>query len=358
VRRPQVLRRDGGAALLLVVLLVALLAVMVVEFQREARLALQFAGNQRDTVQGHALARSGVAVAQVLLLEDLDDPDRGGYDARGEDWNLEAFPVPVTSADGSMGAVVERLEDLDGKFPLGALVNDQGIAQPRVVAAYERFLLALDQHLREVAQVEILQQVSIPDLVDALVDWVDADEDGVFEDNPEFTVSNTRLFHLEELQRVEGYGVIPEGQPRSVADVVVPYLDTRSGSAVNVNTAEPPVLVALHPEITYDDAVLLYADLGEEPATTRFQPQSYASVSGINRTGFDLDPVTGSERFRLRLRVDVRGVVQQAEAVLVRDREQRRVDTMEWREGWLREPWRPAFGAAEGGFELPGGLVQ
>ena len=38
------LRPNGGAALLLVVLLVALLAVMVVEFQREARLSLQSAG--------------------------------------------------------------------------------------------------------------------------------------------------------------------------------------------------------------------------------------------------------------------------------------------------------------------------
>ena len=114
-------RREGGAALLLVVLIVALLAVMVVEFQREARLSLKAAGNLRDTVQGHALARSAVAVAHVLLLEDLDDPDHGRYDARSEDWNLEAFPVPVTGLDGSMGVVVDRLEDLDGKFPLGAL---------------------------------------------------------------------------------------------------------------------------------------------------------------------------------------------------------------------------------------------
>ncbi|MDF1553693.1 MAG: type II secretion system protein GspK [Deferrisomatales bacterium] len=355
VRQP--LRRNGGAALLLVVLLVALLAVMVVEFQREARLSLQSAGNLRDTVQGHALARSGVAVAQVLLLEDMDDPERGSYDARGEDWNLEDFPVPVTSPDGSMGAIVERLEDLDGKFPLGALVNDEGIPQPRVVAAYERFLLALDQHLREVAQVEILHQVSIPDLVDAVVDWVDADADGEFEASPEFTVPNARILHLEDLQRVEGYGVVPEGQPRSVADVVAPYLDTRKSPAVNVNTAEPPVLVSLHPEITYDDAVLLYADLGEEPATTKFQPQNHSSVSGINLTQFDLDHTTASERFRLRLRVDVRGVVQQAEAVLERDRKGHRVRTVEWREGWLREPWRPAYGAPQGGFQLPGGLI-
>ena len=298
-----------------------------------------------------------MAVAQVLLLEDLDDPERGSYDARDEEWNLEDFPVPVTSPDGSMGAVVERLADLDGKFPLGSLVNDEGIPQPRTVAAYERFLMALDQHLQEVAQVEILQQVSIPDLVDAVVDWIDADADGAFEDNPEFTVPNVRILHLEELQRVEGYGVFPEGQPRSVADVIVPYLDTRSSPAVNVNTAEPPVLVALHPEIAYDDAVLLYADLGEEPATTKFQPKSYSSVSGINVTQFDLDHTTRSERFRLRLRVDVRGVVQQAEAVLERDRKGHRVRTVEWREGWLRQPWRPAYGAAQGGFQLPGGLI-
>jgi len=358
VNQPWRLRRNGGAALVLVVLIVALLAVMVVEFQREARLSLQAAGNLRDTLQGHALARSGVAVAQVLLLQDLDDPDGGSYDARDELWNIEDFPVPITSPDGSMGAAVERLEDLDGKFPLGALVNDTGIAQPRVVAAYERFLLALDQHLQAVAQVTILQQVSIPDLVDALVDWVDADGDGPFENNPEFTVPNSRLLHLEGLARVEGYGVIPEGQPRSVADVVIPYLDTRSAAAVNVNTAEPPVLAAIHPEIEYAAAVELYAELGEGPATTQFQPKNYASVAAINVTQFDLDPITVSERFRLRLRVDVRSVVQQAEAVLARDRGRRLVRTVEWREGWLRAPWRPAYGAAQGTLELPGGLLQ
>ena len=63
---------NRGAALLLVVLLVSLLAVIVVEFQREARLEIRAAANLRDALRAHAIARSGAAVASALLLADLD----------------------------------------------------------------------------------------------------------------------------------------------------------------------------------------------------------------------------------------------------------------------------------------------
>ena len=352
-------RGERGAALLLVVLLISLLAMVVIEFQRRAGGELQAARNLRDSVQGHALSRSGLVVAKVLLLEDASDPAHSSYDGRDEFWNQVDLPVPLNDPTGRFRANVQRVEDLDGKFPLGALVDKQGIPQPKIAAAYERFLNALDQHLKDTpgGPVDILDQVNIPDLVDALVDWIDADDQGAFEDNAEFTVPNAPLTHLENLQRIEGYERVPEGFTHSVAEAILPYVDTRATAEVNMNTAQVPVLVATHPGIAYADAIDLFEDLGENPDTTKFDPKAHSSISGISVSQFDLTPKIVSERFLVRLLVMVSDVESYSEAIVVRTNTD--VLTEQWREGWMMPQWRPAFvdpPQATGFLGLPGGL--
>lgn len=328
---------NRGAALLLVILLVSLLAVLVVEFQREARMELRAAENLRDTLQAHALARSGSTVASALVLADLEAND---YDFRGGDtWSLlNGLPVPV-------GDVVISLEvqDLDGKFPIGSLVDDQGNIQSRNLEAYQRFLETLRQYLREqpdLAEADILDRTDPQALADALADWVDRDEDGDYETYEGYTPPNARVTNLEELYRIAGYDAVPEGYTHSVADAILPYLDTRSEAEINVNTAEPPVLAAFHANIDYATAVTWYDDLTERPAETSFRPSDYPAVQTVPFSASPFTPLVKSQRFLADLTVDVGGVSYPAEALLVRDPQRKTVKTAEWREGWIRPRWR------------------
>lgn len=301
------MRRERGAALLLVVLLIALLAVLVVEFQREARLEFRAAANLRDALQAHALARSGVAVASALLLADAED---NAVDDRTELWAGEVPPVPL--GEGILGVTIE---DLDGRFPLGALVDDKGKAVPSWVASYQRLLETLE-----------LEDADPAELTDALVDWIDADTDGPYESNPDYAVPNVRVEHLEGLGRVEGYGP-------AVLRKLLPHLDTRADKAINVNTAPAPVLASLHASIDPAAAEELYRDLGEEPVIKADALRNHPALRDVQAfSAIAQNLKVESGRFRLRLFADVRGVNRRAEAVLVRDRKEKKVRVADWLE--------------------------
>ncbi len=299
------MRGQRGAALLVVVLLVALLAVLVVEFQREARLEMRTAGNLRDALEAHALVRSGVAVGSALLLADAEDNDT---DHRGELWAGELPPVPLGS-----GILAVRVEDLAGRFPLGALLDAKGVAIPARTEAFRRLLDALQ-----------LEDADEAALVDALVDWIDADENGDFETNPDVTIPNSPIEHLEQLERIEGFNA-------RILARLLPHLDTRSETKLNVNTATPEVLTALHPDLTMDRAEELYQDLGDEPLD---KPAGFKQRGAVRdlRGAFALEIAVDSNRFRLHLVSDVRGVNRVAVAVLERDPKEKTVRTTDWHE--------------------------
>lgn len=325
---------ERGAALLLVVLLVALLAVMVVEFQREASMEIRAAANLRDTLQAHAFVRSGASAGSALLLADLEDND---FDARDDLWTRAGDYTSL------LGLEVE-IEDLDGKFPLGALVNDEGEVQERYVDAYRRLLEAVGRHLKEQPELEdadLLDRADLPGLVDALVDWIDGDDVGDYEAyvDSDYTVPNGRLTGPDELYRVAGYNVVPEGYSHSFAEAILPYMDTRSETEINVNTADVPVLAALHPDMDYEKAAQLYEEIGSEPSEKSFRPKDYPSVEKIAWTQSPFSLATKSERFRVRLGAEVGGVYHTAESMLLRDEKDKTVQTVEWREGWMRRHW-------------------
>ncbi|MHB8764799.1 MAG: type II secretion system minor pseudopilin GspK [Deferrisomatales bacterium] len=301
------MKGDRGAALLLVVLLVSLLAILVVEFQREARLELRTAGNLRDAVQAAAYLRSGVTIASAVLLEEAELDQ--GVDDRGEEWyQPDPMPLPLGNVE-----VAGRLVDLDGRFPLGALVDPQGKAVPNLVGAYRQLLEGLE-----------LEEVDLDQLVEALVDWIDAGEDGLYEDQ-EHPVPNRPLENLEDLGRVEGYTA-------AVLAKVLPVVDTRSEKTVNVNTAPVAVLGAMHAQMTRDRAEELYADLGETPLTQPGDFKSRGALAGLPAVPYALDAAVQSRRFQLQLATSVNGVVRRAEALLERKRQEKVVRLIHWRE--------------------------
>lgn len=306
------MKRERGAALLLVVLLVSLLAVIVLEFFREAALEYRAAANLRDALAAHALARSGAAIFAVILQADAQ---LNPADSRKSLWMQPIPPIPVGDF---VVSVDDDREDLDGRFPLGALVDNKGKAKPAVVEAYKRLLKTLE-----------LGGADPDQLADALVDWIDKDDRGTHEHNENYAVPNAALEHLEDLSRIEGY-------TGPVYNSVVKFVDTRAEKKLNVNTAPAEVLAALHNGIDLDTAKQVYADLEEAPYDKVDLPGLRTRLKMGTNDKFDLDPAVESSRFRIKFEVQPAGdptkTVRRATALLVRDRQKKTVSIAEWRE--------------------------
>lgn len=76
-------KRERGIALLMVVLAVAILTAVASEFAYNSRVDLELATNQRDELQAHYLAQSGVGLARLLLkfqhqLDSMQIPNIAG----------------------------------------------------------------------------------------------------------------------------------------------------------------------------------------------------------------------------------------------------------------------------------------
>ncbi len=334
-----------GTALLLVVLLVALLAVLVVEFQREARLELRSAAYLRDSLQAHAVVRAGISVGAAVLYDDMTSSNK--KDDLSELWAHTGDDEVNLFIQSFVPAALE-IDDLEGRFPLGALV-DNGKRQSQYLQAYKSFLAALSEHLKENLEVDadILDRADHDALAEALADWMDADDAGRYETytDAEFEVPNAPLSSLEELYRVEGYNVVPEGYGHSFAEAILPFVDIRglhgTGKArINVNTAEAPVLTVFDPQhISYSTALSWVEELNDSPAEGTFQLSKYPSVAGANVTTSAFVAVPVSDRFRVRVLYGTEGTRHEAEAIVVRDPKNKSVETRAWREGWLRRRW-------------------
>jgi general secretion pathway protein K len=219
-------------ALVLTLLVVVLLVTVVLEFDRSTRTTLKAAGNFRDGMKAFHLATSGIAAAQAVLKDDLSKT--GGKDDLTELWATPFPPYPVGD-----GTVAIAIQDEGGKINLNGLFNTT-TSKPNQLKV---------DHIRRLFRLKELD----PNLVDAIVDWLDGDEipeahgaetsyyEGL--DRP-YRCRNGQIETLAELHLIKGI-------TDEVYRVITPYLTVywngpiTGDSRINVNTADPLVLESL-----------------------------------------------------------------------------------------------------------------
>jgi len=227
------LRNEKGLALLLVLLVITLLVAMVVEFDYKTRIDLRSAGNLRDGLQATYLAKAGVAAAQAVLKDDSrqDQLHPPATDNLTEAWAIPLPPLPL--GDGTVSVTIT---DEASKFNINNLVTQAMPHQKRQSA---------------VAQAKTLFQLvqADPNLVDAIVDWMDTDdsqeadgaEESYYQSLPKpYHCKNKPMDSLSELHMIKGI-------TDEVYQKVSPYLtvSTVGVGATNLNTADKIVLQAL-----------------------------------------------------------------------------------------------------------------
>ncbi|HEX9154366.1 MAG TPA: type II secretion system minor pseudopilin GspK [Nitrospira sp.] len=234
MRRPD----ERGIALLLALLVLALLVALILEFDTDARREYREAAAFRDNFKATVLTRASVQAAKAVLQQDLLRDKQAGqfYDALSDLW---AFPIQkYTIGDGMLTA---QIEDERGKLNLNDLAagGDPNARKAKVLRVKRLFELLLVN----------------PDLVDAIVDWVDADDvpeaagaETLYYQSlrPSYRAANAPLQTPRELRLIKG--MTPEIVEKLLRYVTV--YPQEGESRVNINTADIMVLQALDPRIT------------------------------------------------------------------------------------------------------------
>src|SRR5262245_8158237 len=263
---------ERGVALLLALLVLALLVALILEFDSDARREYREAAAFRDNFKAVVLSRAAVQAARAVLQQDLMRDKQTGqfYDGPTDLW---AFPIEKYAiGDGLMTA---KIEDERGKLNLNDLANTDPNARKGKILRFKRLF-----HLLQIN----------PDLVDAIVDWVDADdipEPAGAESNyyqslrPPYRAANAPLQTLREIRLIKG--MTPDIMEKLLQYVTVYPQD--GASKVNVNTADSFVLQALDPGIT------------ESMAAEIIQARPFKKTQ-------DLDNIGSVKEIFARLRID------------------------------------------------------
>jgi general secretion pathway protein K len=229
---------ERGVALLVVLMTIALLTIVVIEFTYLAQVETHLTLSGRNALQAGYLARSGVNIAEAILIRDAE---MNPTDGEGDLWAQPLPPLPVGD-----GTVALRVRDEARALNLNDILS-AGVVRPERREVFERLFEVLGVDQRVLA---------------AIVDWLDADDEpGIAPAGAEKTyylgllppveVRNGPLLTMRELLLVRGM------TPALLAtlDAFVTVLPPER-LRVNVNTAPPEVLVALSPALVADPGLV------------------------------------------------------------------------------------------------------
>lgn len=274
--------RNRGVALI-TALLISALATMVA-----ANLAWDNSLDVRRTMvllnrdQAVQVALGAESWIINILHQDLEDSQ---IDHLGELWASDLPPLPVDN-----GEVFGSIEDLQGRFNINNLIDNEGRVEQESLEQFRRLLnaLGLDPRFAGIA-----------------ADWIDSDLDASFPDGaedsiytgmiPPYRTPNQAISAVSELAAIEG-------MDRATFNILEPHIAALPGrTAINVNTATPFVLLSLDEEMTTTDVEGLIAE--RESAGFADIQTSFASLvtpDVLNR----LEESTQYFRLKVVVRID------------------------------------------------------
>ncbi|MCP1726875.1 general secretion pathway protein K [Natronospira proteinivora] len=280
--------RQRGVALVMALVVVAISAIIASDL-----LYRTFIDQRRtESVLHSAQARQYLYGAEDwvghLLRRDSEETE---IDSLDQPWAEQLPPLPV---DG--GQITGRLEDQQGLFNLNNLITDDGRVNEMAHGHFQRLLALLEID---------------PEIADAVLDWIDADqeprfpmgaEDGTYlGQDPAYRAANQGFQSVSELRLVAGF------QDPEVYDRIEPYVTALPNSIpltpINVNTAPAPVLAALVENLAIDQ---VEGVVGMQEAGGFESPQAFLEAIGQN---LDVDPeayiAVRTSFFRLTARADI-----------------------------------------------------
>lgn len=244
--------KQTGVALIMVLLAMALVVMLATGMSQQQSIRIFKAGHYLAQQQGHSIALGAEEFARRILIRDFEQDREDGLmvDSPDEFWAMYAAILPLDSD----GVAEVQIDDLSGRINLNDLVSASGQVDTQARDRLIRLFRALG-----------ITTVS----VDALIDWIDADdqtvsaygaEDGQYlMADPPYRAANQPFVSITELRLIEGMTeeIYVALRPHVIALPV-------SGIGINVNTATGPVLMSLHDEMTEAQAESVLAKREEQ----------------------------------------------------------------------------------------------
>lgn len=273
-----------GSALIITLLLVAILVSMVVSFAYEVHVASSSFSNWSNAQRASIAARSGLALASRYLDEIAD--------YTYTDKRKIELPVELDLGPGSELSVV--IEDENSKFNVNSIIYQNGRTDQKALSSLKKLLDYLNIN---------------PDIALLIADWIDPDSEPRLR-YAEDRAKNSFLWSIDELMLIEGID-------RETSDKLVPYLTVSEqwGRKININTAEIPVLVSMHKDMTETLAQRIVEYREDAP----FEDWSHVQkVSGMERIGQELAGTAQSKstEFRITSTATVNGIRRVIESVV------------------------------------------
>jgi len=248
---------EAGVALVLALVFVVLLTVLVVDFSYEMRVEATLISSADSDLRAYLAAKSAVSAGIGLLAADLLEGEAAAqsdevdvYDSLDELW-AEGIPLETLNVDELGSGIADSMQativDEFGKINLNALVflNEE--------SGEEQVFEELAEALRYLFE----QRGAVEDPVDALIDWLDRDDDpggnGAENDyyaslGTPYSCKNGPMESLEELLLIPGIDIDeylgdPENDLLPLSDLLTVH--GHPEGRVNVNTAPVQVLEAI-----------------------------------------------------------------------------------------------------------------
>ncbi|MEX0977087.1 MAG: type II secretion system minor pseudopilin GspK [Woeseia sp.] len=233
--------RHRGVALITAMLITALATIVAANMAWDSALDVRRTMTILNRDQGIQVALGAESWVMGILRQDLVDSQT---DHLEEIWATELPGLPI---DG--GEVFGSVADLQGRFNINNLLNQNGEIDEPSLEQFRRLLLALelDQRLAGVA-----------------ADWLDANRDAAFPDGaedpiytglvPPYRSANQTITSISELAAIDG-------MDKEIFDHLAPHITALPGRTdINVNTATPAVLQSLGENISVADVESLLLD--------------------------------------------------------------------------------------------------
>lgn len=244
--------RQRGVALITALLVVSLASIAAVAVASAGFQALSRTQLLLDSERAWWYAQGMEAWAVSILQREGAESD---IDHLGSVWARRLPPLPVEG-----GALQGRIDDAQGRFNVNNFAN----------ASEEERQLLSERFIRLMECAEAGDPFDARNIVNALIDWIDADEEQRFpgggEDNlylgktPPYRTANQPVAHVSELAAIEGFD---RDMLRALRDHIVALPETTS---INVNTATPEVLCALSDNADYRARIQAFVERRmEEP---------------------------------------------------------------------------------------------
>jgi len=244
------MKRQRGVALITAILIMALITTLTFSLEWDNSLDLRrtYVSMYREEAIQAALGAESWVLG--IMRQDMEDSETDHF---GEIWASELPVLPLgAEGDSIQGEIYGQIQDLQGRFNINNLIDQQGEVDQASLEQFQRLLAALGIDVR---------------FAGMAADWVDANRDASFPDGaedsiytgivPPYRAANQTLTSTSELAALEG-------MDKAIFDTLLPHIVALPGrTAINVNTATGPVLQSLDEEISVSDVESLISERQE-----------------------------------------------------------------------------------------------